>query len=694
MPGPLDSGTWHGTSTKQAGAGRELLRRLRGINGSWLWANRMRLLVLLAAAAGALSLSGATSFRGYLPHACDPGDCTGACAVHPSCSQARADMSQPDHSASAASRTAEQKLAAELHVVDAQSTGGTEVSSHTITDAHTDTRAATRDGGGGSGADSDARTRHAELFKPDDPARNIITEAGAVKHGPREVLGPPTTNTSASSGGDGQAGSAGVAVATGARLVGMGEDKSMLPKILGGKGHPKQPERRHVEKYRTFKLLPTESLSYDDVAWCPAAREPPSKELVPFHPGFNSLLILGVQKAATTWLFNALTQHPSMHGAEFGYMRGPEWSKEVHYFDRWPLEPETVWMYADTFPPRKVKNAQKRAVHMLDKQNVQLSQSRRTVWRAARKIEHRSAFVDASPEYLLNPAVAPRIQHLLPLARFVVVLRDPVARDISAHFMHQQRACERRMNATAAAAAAAAAANATGAANATDGTGSSGVGANATSVNASDGNAAAACTPEPFDEVVERLTGSKPEGMPDACWRYGPLDDEAEESSGGEERKTWQECHQCTFTLFNSTHCANASTAEDRAALNGCDPPRMQLTDYSSYAAQLAWWLAFFPPEQFLILTTDDLRDPKRRLRTLNRVLDHALLPNAGRFTPAMVEAASGFSGNYSADAFTPSVLRGAALLRRRNARQDADLRDLLNTFWPEMGFQGFAPEV
>lgn len=41
----------------------------------------------------------------------------------------------------------------------------------------------------------------------------------------------------------------------------------------------------------------------------------------------------------------------------------------------------------------------------------------------------------------------------------------------------------------------------------------------------------------------------------------------------------------------------------------------MQLTDYSAYAAQIAWWLAFFPPEQFIILTMDDLRDPRRRMR-------------------------------------------------------------------------------
>ena len=43
------------------------------------------------------------------------------------------------------------------------------------------------------------------------------------------------------------------------------------------------------------------------------------------------------------------------------------------------------------------------------------------------------------------------------------------------------------------------------------------------------------------------------------------------------EQKTWQECHQCIFTLFNTTFCANSSTPEDQAALNACDPPRMQV---------------------------------------------------------------------------------------------------------------------
>ena len=67
-------------------------------------------------------------------------------------------------------------------------------------------------------------------------------------------------------------------------------------------------------------MHPPGSLSYDDVRWCAPAREPPAEALIPFHPGINVLMILGAQKAGTTWLFNALTQHPSLHGADFGYM--------------------------------------------------------------------------------------------------------------------------------------------------------------------------------------------------------------------------------------------------------------------------------------------------------------------------------------------------------------------------------------
>lgn len=78
--------------------------------------------------------------------------------------------------------------------------------------------------------------------------------------------------------------------------------------------------------------------------------------------------------------------------------------------------------------------------------------------------------------------------------------------------------------------------------------------------------------------------------------------------------KTWQECFRCSYMLFNSTHCRTHLSDEARAALGcGTAPKLMTFVQYSSYAAQLAWWLAFFPPEQFLILTVSELRDPSQR---------------------------------------------------------------------------------
>lgn len=71
-----------------------------------------------------------------------------------------------------------------------------------------------------------------------------------------------------------------------------------------------------------------------------------------------------------------------------------------------------------------MRKAIKRAEHLLDKAGVGVdAHPRQQVLEAARGIEHRSVFMDASPEYLLHPAAPPRIKQVLPLARFVVVLR-------------------------------------------------------------------------------------------------------------------------------------------------------------------------------------------------------------------------------------------------------------------------------
>lgn len=70
------------------------------------------------------------------------------------------------------------------------------------------------------------------------------------------------------------------------------------------------------------------------------------------------------------------------------------WSKEVHFFDQWPAG--TSKEYLACFPMKVRGSALAGKPHVL---------------------------MDASPEYLLTPAAAPRIQAIAPQARFVVILR-------------------------------------------------------------------------------------------------------------------------------------------------------------------------------------------------------------------------------------------------------------------------------
>jgi len=115
------------------------------------------------------------------------------------------------------------------------------------------------------------------------------------------------------------------------------------------------------------------------------------------------VIIIGAQKSGTSSLFSYLTQHPEIRGS---------FRKEVHFFDG-GLVPEV-----DNF--RKGRNWY-RAHFPLD---MKSSGSR---------------IVEATPSYLFVPSVPARIFELLPEAKLIVVLRDPVERAIS-HYFHEVRA--------------------------------------------------------------------------------------------------------------------------------------------------------------------------------------------------------------------------------------------------------------
>lgn len=102
-------------------------------------------------------------------------------------------------------------------------------------------------------------------------------------------------------------------------------------------------------------------------------------------------MIIGAQKAGTTSLFAYLEQHPSVSVSH---------TKEVHFFDTSSGKGE-AW-YRRQFEPR---------------------------------VEGRT-YIEASPYYLFHPRVPERARRVVPSAKLLVLLREPVARAFS-NYQHQ-----------------------------------------------------------------------------------------------------------------------------------------------------------------------------------------------------------------------------------------------------------------
>jgi hypothetical protein len=110
------------------------------------------------------------------------------------------------------------------------------------------------------------------------------------------------------------------------------------------------------------------------------------------------LLIIGGQRCGTTAFFYYLAQHPDLT---------PPTSKEVHYFD---LNYDRGLDWYRAFFPRADSDAGRRTLSY-----------------------------DNSPYYIFHPAAAQRAQQLVPDAKIIALLREPVSRAYS-HYWHQRRA--------------------------------------------------------------------------------------------------------------------------------------------------------------------------------------------------------------------------------------------------------------
>lgn len=122
--------------------------------------------------------------------------------------------------------------------------------------------------------------------------------------------------------------------------------------------------------------------------------------LAPQEPGTGTLpdfIIIGTAKGGTHTLYDLLTRHPHVERAV---------SKEVRYFSK-HFDRGTEW-YRSQFPPPR--------------------------WREGR----RSITGEATPRYLFDPLVPERMAEVVPQARLIALLRNPVDRAYS-HYHHRVR---------------------------------------------------------------------------------------------------------------------------------------------------------------------------------------------------------------------------------------------------------------
>ncbi len=103
-------------------------------------------------------------------------------------------------------------------------------------------------------------------------------------------------------------------------------------------------------------------------------------------------VVIGAPKCGTTFFYHLLTKHPHVEPAAF---------KELHYFDL--LFDEGIGWYRQCFPPSRQKNGRKTITG------------------------------EGTPSYLFHPHAAERMAEVIPQARLIALLRNPVDRTYSAY---------------------------------------------------------------------------------------------------------------------------------------------------------------------------------------------------------------------------------------------------------------------
>jgi hypothetical protein len=147
---------------------------------------------------------------------------------------------------------------------------------------------------------------------------------------------------------------------------------------------------RRVKRHPAFRVW---KLPFDLVKEAPSSAWRMASQR---YRNLPTTVIVGAQKAGTTQLYAYMVKHPRCWEAA---------EKEVDYFSKRPHR--SVRWYRSRFPMR---------------------------WRVAWRQGH---VLEASPSYLPTPSALRKMHKVLPNARVIVLLRDPVSRAFS-HYQHKK----------------------------------------------------------------------------------------------------------------------------------------------------------------------------------------------------------------------------------------------------------------